>query len=85
MVAVQYMGIVGPFMIRPAHGTGIKCVPKHQHQGSVGPAALLATRWVHNMFPFLPTAAILIARSSPPWFIVDRPFLFFIRHNPTGK
>ncbi|XP_019609247.1 glia-derived nexin [Rhinolophus sinicus] len=30
------------------------------------------------------TAAILIARSSPPWFIVDRPFLFFIRHNPTG-
>uniref|UniRef100_A0A8D1JQV2 Serpin domain-containing protein n=1 Tax=Sus scrofa TaxID=9823 RepID=A0A8D1JQV2_PIG len=31
------------------------------------------------------TTAILIARSSPPWFIVDRPFLFFIRHNPTGK
>lgn len=30
------------------------------------------------------TAAILIARSSPPWFIVDRPFVFFIRHNPTG-
>lgn len=30
-------------------------------------------------------AAILIARSSPPWFIVDRPFVFFIRHNPTGK
>ncbi|KAM9315815.1 glia-derived nexin [Gastrophryne carolinensis] len=30
------------------------------------------------------TAAVLIARSSPPWFIVDRPFLFFIRHNPTG-
>lgn len=30
------------------------------------------------------TAAILIARSSPPFFIVDRPFLFFIRHNPTG-
>nr|KAF6337419.1 serpin family E member 2 [Myotis myotis] len=30
------------------------------------------------------TTAILIARSSPPWFIVDRPFLFFIRHNPTG-
>uniref|UniRef100_A0A8C4YCE3 Plasminogen activator inhibitor 1 n=1 Tax=Gopherus evgoodei TaxID=1825980 RepID=A0A8C4YCE3_9SAUR len=31
------------------------------------------------------TTAILIARSSPPWFIVDRPFVFFIRHNPTGK
>ncbi|XP_044147813.1 glia-derived nexin [Bufo gargarizans] len=30
------------------------------------------------------TAAVLIARSSPPWFIVDRPFLFIIRHNPTG-
>ncbi|XP_023587118.1 glia-derived nexin isoform X1 [Trichechus manatus latirostris] len=30
------------------------------------------------------TSAILIARSSPPWFIVDRPFLFFIRHSPTG-
>ncbi|XP_008065425.1 glia-derived nexin [Carlito syrichta] len=30
------------------------------------------------------TTAILIARSSPPWFIVDRAFLFFIRHNPTG-
>uniref|UniRef100_G3SL81 Serpin family E member 2 n=1 Tax=Loxodonta africana TaxID=9785 RepID=G3SL81_LOXAF len=30
------------------------------------------------------TTAILIARSSPPWFIVDRPFLFIIRHNPTG-
>ncbi|XP_075385665.1 glia-derived nexin [Tenrec ecaudatus] len=30
------------------------------------------------------TTAVLIARSSPPWFIVDRPFLFFIRHNPTG-
>ncbi|KAM4771311.1 glia-derived nexin isoform 2-T2 [Rhinophrynus dorsalis] len=30
------------------------------------------------------TTAILTARSSPPWFIVDRPFLFFIRHNPTG-
>ncbi|KAH0624017.1 hypothetical protein JD844_007300, partial [Phrynosoma platyrhinos] len=28
-------------------------------------------------------AAILIARSSPPWFVVDRPFVFFIRHNPT--
>lgn len=32
----------------------------------------------------LSIAAILIARSSPPWFIVDRPFLFCIRHNPTG-
>uniref|UniRef100_G1RF49 Serpin family E member 2 n=1 Tax=Nomascus leucogenys TaxID=61853 RepID=G1RF49_NOMLE len=32
----------------------------------------------------LEETAILIARSSPPWFIVDRPFLFFIRHNPTG-
>ncbi|XP_034023708.1 glia-derived nexin [Thalassophryne amazonica] len=30
------------------------------------------------------TTAILLARSSPPWVIVDRPFLFFIRHNPTG-
>ncbi|XP_053314776.1 glia-derived nexin [Spea bombifrons] len=30
------------------------------------------------------TTAVLIARSSPPWFIVDRPFLFFIRHHPTG-
>ncbi|XP_077205009.1 glia-derived nexin [Paroedura picta] len=30
------------------------------------------------------TTAILIARSSPPWFVVDRPFLFFILHNPTG-
>ncbi|XP_029471679.1 glia-derived nexin [Rhinatrema bivittatum] len=30
------------------------------------------------------TTAILIARSSPSWFIADRPFLFFIRHNPTG-
>ncbi|XP_068135321.1 glia-derived nexin [Hyperolius riggenbachi] len=30
------------------------------------------------------TSAILIARSSPPWFVVDRPFLFFIRHDPTG-
>uniref|UniRef100_A0A8D0B4C0 Plasminogen activator inhibitor 1 n=1 Tax=Salvator merianae TaxID=96440 RepID=A0A8D0B4C0_SALMN len=30
------------------------------------------------------TTAILIARSSPPWFVVDRPFLFIIRHNPTG-
>ncbi|KAM6178983.1 glia-derived nexin [Rhynchocyon petersi] len=30
------------------------------------------------------TTAILIARSSPPWFIVDRPFLFFIQHVPTG-
>lgn len=30
------------------------------------------------------TAAVLMARSSPPWFIVDRPFVFFIRHNDTG-
>lgn len=29
-------------------------------------------------------AAILMARSSPPWVTVDRPFLFLIRHNPTG-
>ncbi|KAM7399741.1 hypothetical protein PAMP_018989 [Pampus punctatissimus] len=30
------------------------------------------------------TTAILLARSSPPWVLVDRPFLFLIRHNPTG-
>ncbi|XP_056139132.1 glia-derived nexin [Lampris incognitus] len=30
------------------------------------------------------TTAILLARSSPPWVIVDRPFLFLIRHHPTG-
>ncbi|XP_061576177.1 glia-derived nexin [Cololabis saira] len=30
------------------------------------------------------TIAILMARSSPPWVTVDRPFLFLIRHNPTG-
>ncbi|XP_046891497.1 glia-derived nexin [Hypomesus transpacificus] len=30
------------------------------------------------------TAAILLARSSPPWVVVDRPFLFLTRHNPTG-
>ncbi|XP_066477863.1 glia-derived nexin [Tiliqua scincoides] len=30
------------------------------------------------------TTAILIARSSPPWFVVDRPFVFFIVHSPTG-
>lgn len=30
------------------------------------------------------TTAILLARSSPPWVTVDRPFLFFIRHKPTG-
>ncbi|KAM4627263.1 glia-derived nexin [Polymixia lowei] len=30
------------------------------------------------------TTAILLARSSPPWLIVDRPFLFIVRHNPTG-
>lgn len=31
------------------------------------------------------TTAVLMARSSPPWFIVDRPFLFFIRHHQTGS
>ncbi|XP_040902968.1 glia-derived nexin [Toxotes jaculatrix] len=30
------------------------------------------------------TTAILLTRSSPPWVTVDRPFLFLIRHNPTG-
>ncbi|KAM9800917.1 glia-derived nexin [Neosynchiropus ocellatus] len=30
------------------------------------------------------TSAILMARSSLPWINVDRPFLFLIRHNPTG-
>ncbi|XP_053176063.1 glia-derived nexin [Scomber japonicus] len=30
------------------------------------------------------TTAILLARSSPPWVSVDRPFLFLIRHNQTG-
>lgn len=30
------------------------------------------------------TTAILMARSSPPWVTMDRPFLFLIRHNPTG-
>ncbi|XP_059931554.1 glia-derived nexin [Gadus macrocephalus] len=30
------------------------------------------------------TTAILLARSSPPWVIIDRPFLFLVRHNPTG-
>lgn len=30
------------------------------------------------------TAAILFARSSPNWVTVDRPFLFLIRHDPTG-
>ncbi|XP_057694503.1 glia-derived nexin isoform X1 [Corythoichthys intestinalis] len=30
------------------------------------------------------TAAILMARSSPPWVSVDRPFLFLIQHKPTG-
>ncbi|KAG7237198.1 hypothetical protein INR49_032696 [Caranx melampygus] len=29
------------------------------------------------------TAAILQARSSPPWVTVDRPFLFLIRHKST--
>lgn len=26
----------------------------------------------------------LITRSLPPWFIVERPFLWFIQHNPTS-
>ncbi|XP_068562342.1 glia-derived nexin [Cebidichthys violaceus] len=30
------------------------------------------------------TTAILLARSSPPWVTVDRPFLFLIRHKATG-
>ncbi|XP_013881880.1 glia-derived nexin isoform X2 [Austrofundulus limnaeus] len=30
------------------------------------------------------TTAVLMARSSPPWVTVDRPFLFLIRHHPTG-
>ncbi|KAG7321948.1 hypothetical protein KOW79_014806 [Hemibagrus wyckioides] len=30
------------------------------------------------------TTAILMARSSPPVVIIDRPFLFFIKHNSTG-
>ncbi|KAM6969784.1 glia-derived nexin [Aplochiton taeniatus] len=30
------------------------------------------------------TTAILMARSFPPWVIVDRPFLFLIRHTATG-
>ncbi|XP_030634642.1 glia-derived nexin [Chanos chanos] len=30
------------------------------------------------------TTAIMLARSSPPWVTVDRPFLFLIRHSPTG-
>ncbi|KAM8972539.1 plasminogen activator inhibitor 1 [Pelodytes ibericus] len=30
------------------------------------------------------TAAILLARMSPIEVIMDRPFLFIIRHNPTG-
>ncbi|XP_054883740.1 glia-derived nexin [Poeciliopsis prolifica] len=30
------------------------------------------------------TTAIFMARSSPSWVTVDRPFLFLIRHNPTG-
>ncbi|XP_077579229.1 glia-derived nexin [Stigmatopora nigra] len=30
------------------------------------------------------TAAILMARSSLSWVLVDRPFLFLIRHKPTG-
>uniref|UniRef100_H3A6M2 Serpin family E member 2 n=1 Tax=Latimeria chalumnae TaxID=7897 RepID=H3A6M2_LATCH len=30
------------------------------------------------------TSAVMLARSSSPRFTVDRPFLFFIRHNRTG-
>ncbi|KAK2831028.1 hypothetical protein Q7C36_016114 [Tachysurus vachellii] len=30
------------------------------------------------------TTAILMARSSPPVVIIDRPFLFLIKHNSTG-
>ncbi|XP_028650251.1 glia-derived nexin [Erpetoichthys calabaricus] len=30
------------------------------------------------------TAVVMMARSSPQWIIIDRPFVFFIRHNPTG-
>ncbi|TEA41945.1 hypothetical protein DBR06_SOUSAS19910008, partial [Sousa chinensis] len=26
----------------------------------------------------------LITRSLPPWFIIERPFLSFIQHNPTS-
>lgn len=63
----------------PAYGTGIVS----------SDSSIEDPCWPHagctTHFLFLPVAAILIARSSPPWFIVDRPFLFFIRHNPTGK
>lgn len=70
-----------------AYGTGVKCVLRHQHRGPSGWPRLPGwpqAGWT-ACFPFLSIAAILIARSSPPWFIVDRPFLFFIRHNPTGR
>lgn len=30
------------------------------------------------------TAAIVYARMAPPEIIMDRPFLFVVRHNPTG-
>uniref|UniRef100_A0A8C8S5Q9 Plasminogen activator inhibitor 1 n=1 Tax=Pelusios castaneus TaxID=367368 RepID=A0A8C8S5Q9_9SAUR len=30
------------------------------------------------------TAAIVYARMAPPEIIMDRPFLFIVRHNPTG-
>ncbi|KAF3693111.1 Glia-derived nexin [Channa argus] len=30
------------------------------------------------------TSSLLLARSSPPWITVDRPFLFLIRHKTTG-
>uniref|UniRef100_A0AAY4EAB3 Serpin domain-containing protein n=1 Tax=Denticeps clupeoides TaxID=299321 RepID=A0AAY4EAB3_9TELE len=30
------------------------------------------------------TTAVVSARSSPQWISIDRPFLFLIRHNPSG-
>lgn len=30
-------------------------------------------------------AAILYARMAPLEIVLDRPFLFVVRHNPTGK
>lgn len=39
----------------------------------------------YGVFAFVCLAAFLLARSSPPWITVDRPFLFLIRHNVTGK
>lgn len=46
-------------------------------------APLLSAELIFLKSYFL--AAILLARSSPPWVTVDRPFLFLIRHNPTGE